>query len=288
MLQPYWENQVVGLYYFPKVSNDWHQAGLRSSLGAKWFGSRAQVRLSVSGLLTLQNDTLYRGYPIDEEYKGVELDTRYAQQIGIRLRWGERLSREKQYSRVERELFLYGDFPFHLPLAPQWMLSGAWISADSTRNDYFRESMYWYMALPLVPTLELQSTWSVEYRYYAHERPIPREDWVWEWQPKLNWKVSSSLQSSVRYSFIYQKTKHSTADNLHVNIRDHRLEWQWVWTPKWDRDRLQIVDSPFQPKAPWTQKIPRRPTTQDDRNREWIQESMPSHHVSPSGGSCRE
>lgn len=293
-VQPHFDLRWSGWYYFPKAPNNFHRSVVRTRLGGAWQRPSFNMQLHLVGSLLFQEDSLYSGYPIYQEYKALELDFSLKNGVGLRARLGNRLYREEEFSRSELEAAIYAKRFWNSRFFTSVSYSLGMFSASNPWNDFLNESILMALLWQVHPRVEFWNYWNLEYRYYDYPKvSVPREDWIWQWQPTLSFRLASSLQLNLSYSYFYKKIKQykETIDYVGEDVltHDHTLSLQLEWKPSFDYKRISSQRSPDSYRAPWASGVALSPELELQMKAEKAEGQMNHRESEPQGGHrCRE
>lgn len=292
-VQPFADARFSGWYYFPNAPADFNRAAIRTRFGGAWQNARFYTKLSFIGSLIFQQDSLYSGYPIYQEHKAIELDWNIWRQLGFTARVGSRLFRERVFSRNEFEGTIYGKKSFGNKIFGSASFSGGVFRADDSWHNFVNEMLLFSVLWQVHPKVQLWNHLNLEYRYYDYAKSVrPREDWIWQWQPTVSWRLASSLQLNLSYTYLHKKVKNikSAPDALAetFSIQDHTVSLHLEWKPVFDTKRFATRTSPYSHPAPWASGVSPPASAEFQANIEKSQDQMDFRETQQQGHRCRE
>lgn len=292
-VQPFVDLRFSSWYYFPDAATDFHRGVIRTRFGSAWQNARFYTKISFIGSLTFQKDSLYSGYPIYQEHKAVELDWNIWRQLGFTARMGSRLFRDRLFSRSEYEGTIYGKKTFGNKLYGSASISGGVFRADDSWNNFVNEMLSFSVLWQVHPAVQFWNHLNLEYRYYDYAKSVrPREDWIWQWQPTVSWRLAPSLQLNLSYAYLHKKVNNiKSAPGVlaeTLSIQDHTVSLFLEWKPVFDTKRFSTRPSSYSLPAPWASGVSPPANIEFQSNIEQSKDQMDFRETQQQGHRCRE
>lgn len=289
--QPFLSIDAKQKNFFPDAPEDLSATTFTTKLGTSIDVKSVSTRITGIWTVLLQNDSLYKGYPIYQERQALEFDISLAQTIGLIASIGQRLFREKALSRNEYEINSYINFPIRKNI--YFSLLGGYGNyfANDSWNDFNSGLAIASINWKLMEKVIFRSSFIYEFKEYEYDKlSIPRTDISFQAAPSLNLNISDRLKAEIKYTYSYKKINHyksskDTFQEENLLQKSHILSLNFVWKYSWENilQTRQISE-----KTPWVIQQHNLDITNINSDISQIRDNLDSRESQRQSSSCRE